>query len=91
MLPAETRACRIGGCATGAGYMVDDSAAIEKLRQFSMSWNDDDLVDEDSGLTGADLKQLVDRLAVSGRTAAIKRLDLSSSPAEAGSGQNVAP
>lgn len=35
--------------------------AIERLHQFSQSWNDDDVVDEASGLTGADLRLVVER------------------------------
>ena len=41
--------------------MDDLPAALERLHKFSQSWNDDDVVDEESGLTGADLRMVVDR------------------------------
>ena len=41
---------------------MDPSATIERLRQFSETWNDDDVVHEESGLTGADLRLVVEHL-----------------------------
>lgn len=38
------------------------ATAIERLHQFSQSWNDDDVVDEASCLTGADLRMVLERL-----------------------------
>ncbi len=31
-------------------------SALVRLREFSLSWNDEDVVDENTPLTGADLK-----------------------------------
>jgi hypothetical protein len=38
---------------------MDLHDAMERLRQFSFSWNDDDVIDDASGLTGADVKLVV--------------------------------
>jgi hypothetical protein len=38
------------------------TAAIERVRQFSQTWKADDVVDQESGLTGADLQMVVDHL-----------------------------
>lgn len=40
-------------------HAMDLHDSMERLRQFSQSWNDDDVIDEASGLTGADVKLVV--------------------------------
>lgn len=32
---------------------------LDRLRRFRASWNADDLIDEDSGLTAADLDEII--------------------------------
>jgi len=39
--------------------MTDLHTAIERLNRFAQTFNDEDEVDEESGLTGADLKEIV--------------------------------
>jgi len=34
--------------------------SIERLRQFSQLWNDEDVVDKASGLTGAEIRLVVE-------------------------------
>jgi hypothetical protein len=41
---------------------MDLAAAITRLRKFSETWNDDDVVDEESGLTGADIRLVVEHV-----------------------------
>lgn len=39
-------------------------AALERLHKFSQSLNDEDVVDEDSRLTGADLRVVIEHCIV---------------------------
>lgn len=63
-----------------------DDEMKARFRQFAMSWNDEDLVFEDSGLTGRDLKVIsakIDGLV------AIREMSLEQMAREFGGGTNA--
>lgn len=41
---------------------MDLQLALQRLKRFARSWNDDDVIDEDSMLTGADLRALIENM-----------------------------
>ena len=39
--------------------MTDLASSIARLKDFRATWNDDDVIDEESGLSGADLDTII--------------------------------
>lgn len=57
--------------------MTDHPAdAAARLRAFRTSWNDDDVIDDESGLTAADLDAILTRIEAMKDTVSIRQIDL---------------
>lgn len=53
-----------------------ENVALSRLRAFRQSWNDGDVIDEDSGLTADDLDVVLALGEQGAKTVAIKSIDL---------------